>query len=83
MGLKITGNGKAFEIEDGKRFYMPGVVLSDTCPKCKKKVKQAMEDNYLSYPTANRAFDHTMWCDACSHEWKVKLILNVELKEVT
>lgn len=79
--MKLDGAGAAFEL-DVKRFYLPGIVLRDDCPKCGAECVHDFGKWYLSYPQANEAFLEGLYCRACSHEWKVELILVVELRTV-
>lgn len=65
---------------DVKRFYLPGVTVSDTCPKCKGHVVEDFGADYLSYPVANVEFEHSMYCQKCDHNWKVDMILRVSLE---
>ncbi len=79
--MKIESTGQSFEIEDGKRFRMPGTVISGDCPKCGAAYKCGLAgDHYLSYPVTNKPFDQGCYCGTCEHEWKVRLILRVSLE---
>jgi len=77
--MHIENSKPTFEIEDGKRFHIPGAVLHGKCPKCKSDVKIDFSDDYLSYPDTNTPFAFSCYCRECSHEWKVTMQLNVEL----
>ena len=79
--MKIIGKMKSEEV-DVKRFYLPGVKLTGACPKCAKKCVSDFENEYLSYPTAEKAFDFDCCCK-CGHEWKVKLVLRIALTLAT
>jgi hypothetical protein len=76
--FKLT-QPRAFKIEDGKRFYIPGCKLSGKCPGCKKKFERDFGESYLGYPEANKVFDLTLYCPKCEHEWTVRVRLNVSL----
>lgn len=77
--MKLVAKTESFEIEDGKRFSVPGTALVGSCPKCKADFKHDFAETYLSYPVANKPFDHTCYCHGCDHEWTLKLQLNVSL----
>ena len=77
---KIISNNKAFQ-SDEKRFYIPGAVVLDECPKCKAIESKDLGEEYLSFPTLNGKESLHMYCGNCDYEWTVylKLNLNVEL----
>lgn len=72
-------SNKAFEIEV-KRFYLPGYELTDECPKCKATTTYDLEDNYLSYPTANKPTRFNFCCSNCDHEWHRQILLTVKVE---
>jgi hypothetical protein len=76
--VKVTGTMQAAELEV-KRFYMPGVEVTATCPKCKREVERDLGDHYLSYPPVGKPFEESMYCDGCDHSWEVGLVLRIEL----
>lgn len=76
--MKITNDNEPYEV-DVKRFYMPGTTFTGECPKCHAAFEKDLSDEYLSYPMANKTFDHNLWCSECSHEWKVQVRLVVAL----
>lgn len=76
--MKIKGRVKATEV-DVKRFYLPGVKLAGKCPKCDAAYEEDFADNYLGYPKANAPMDHGCYCNECSHEWDVSLVLSIML----
>ncbi len=67
--MKIESDGQPYEVGE-KRFYMPGTIISGSCPKCGEAYEEDLEDNYLSYPTANEPFDQNCYCGKCEHEWQ-------------
>jgi hypothetical protein len=67
---------------DVKRFYLPGVSVICKCKTCKKDVQKDFGDNYLSYPTTNEPFSHTMYCSECDGETVIWLKLNLSLTAV-
>jgi len=77
--MKVTVNKDAAVELDVKRFYVPGVMLTDDCPKCGERYARDLGDDYLSYPVANRPFDFTVYCE-CGHEWTAKLILRLSVE---
>jgi len=66
---------------DVKRLYVPSV-LRTTCPKCGDKKVVDFQSDYLSYPPANRPFDHYLCCYECDEEWSVRLKLTMQLEVV-
>jgi len=78
VGPKLMQPG-TFEIEDGKRFYLPGASFGTSCPGCKEKIVHDFGEAYLSYPKANAPIDVRLYCAGCGHEWSVKMRLNVTL----
>jgi hypothetical protein len=69
----------SFEIEV-KRFYVPGVVLTATCPKCGAVKEVDLGDHYLSYPKANEPNDYGFYCSECSHEWNRKILVTLKVE---
>jgi hypothetical protein len=73
---------------DVKRFYLPGVGLSSTCPGCGEGVAIYFTQTHcLSYPTANEDTEFTFYHGDCSAddggtEWTVKIRLVVDLLAV-
>ena len=69
---------------DCKRFYIPGVVLKEKCPKCGKVVEKDLHhDEYLSYPEVginNIDFYHDD--EDCEHEWTVPYTLKITLEKI-
>lgn len=68
---------------DVKRLYVPGTVLQDNCPKCKKLVVHDLADYYLSYPTVNEPENWGFWCgedDGCGHEWTREILVTFKVE---
>lgn len=65
--MKIEGTCEATEL--GKRVYLPGITLRDTCPACGAEYTKDLGDSYLSYPTVGQAKIIHGYCGACEHEW--------------
>ena len=65
-----------------KRFYLPGIVYTDKCPKCGESVTIDFGDNYLSYPQVNTPIDAGGYCNKCDHGWEIPVVLSVTLKQV-
>jgi hypothetical protein len=80
--MKVTGKPNVACDLEVKRFYIPGVVLSGKCPNCKAKWWEDFGDSYLSYPTANKPFDHGCCCPECDHEWTVRLRIDLAVSVV-
>lgn len=66
---EANASASSFRIEgtmrgemDEKRFYLPGVVVRDACPKCGAAYERDYVGSYLSYPTAGEPFDLTLYC---------------------
>lgn len=74
----ITNKAEPFEVEV-KRFYLPAVLTCD-CPACGVPAVCDMENDYLSYPMANKPFDQGLCCRECEHEWNVSLTLTVRVE---
>lgn len=75
------------EIDD-KRFYLPGVVLEDTCPSGDHVVTMDLGEQYLSYPIIG-AVDSAWWyCGQCEDagrrgedvNWRLNYRLNISLE---
>ena len=79
MQIKGTCDGGSH----GKRFYMPGIVITDTCPKCGEPYKRDTGDYYLSYPTGGEPIKISGYCGECNHEWTMGyVVLKMSLEEV-
>jgi hypothetical protein len=77
--MKLDFKPEPFELDDAKRFYVPGAVLTGACPKCGGTYEHDFSESYLSYPRANAPESFTCYCTLCDHEWVVRLQLNVQL----
>lgn len=77
---KKLKKGSDFEL-DIKRCYMPGYEITDTC-YCGAELHDDLGDNYLSYPTVNAPFEHTLYCNECDAEKEIKLLLTLNLELV-
>lgn len=81
VAVKTTKRKNDNPIElDVKRFYLPGVVLSAKCPKCKKTVKYDLGADYLSYPSINAPTDFHFYCPDDGAEWDEQIILRVTVE---
>jgi hypothetical protein len=78
--MKIKGKLSG-EIENGKRFYLPGLTVTQTCVKCGAK-EDWSDTFYLSYPRMNEKFSVPCYCSVCQHEWHEDVILKVTLQQV-
>ncbi len=72
--IKIEGS-QELEI---KRFYLP-VVIKDKCPNCDGEISQDLEDQYLSYPTLNKAENIHLECESCDLEFQIPITLRISL----
>ena len=71
---------KEFEI-DVKRFYVPAIIKSN-CPKCGEEIVNDYNEQYLSYPTANKIMETHFYCDECDEEFYINTLLKVTLEKV-
>lgn len=78
--FKITGSFKG-EV-DCKRFYMPGVVASDICPKCAKDIVLDHNQHYIEYPTIGTPCLLYFYCSGCDTDWTRKVLLNLQITAV-
>lgn len=62
---------------DIKRFYMPGIKITVTCPECGDERSQDMGARYIGYPTINEPIEHNLYCPICEHEWSESVFLAV------
>ena len=63
--------GVVGEIDLDKRFYIPGIILRDTCPHCQAPYVRDFSDHYLSYPTTGKPVELTGYCGECEGEWPI------------
>lgn len=69
-------------IEDvTKRFYLPGVIIRDTCPKCGKVCEVDLGNHCIYYPTFNAPMKFSMYCcednGGCENEWDIQIVIRV------
>jgi len=76
---KIEGTVEGASI-DVKRFYLPGVVIKDVCPKCGAPWEHDFGSRYLSYPTVGARVNAGGYCQECDHEWEVMVVLKVSVE---
>lgn len=70
-------------VELDKRTYLPGVVMTATCPKCGGKAERDFEDFEMSYPTTNKQYEISGCCEDCWEDvylGKITLQLVVEVE---
>lgn len=77
--MKIQGEVKG--PSETKRFYLPGIKVSDQCPKCGETNCWNGNDEYISYPPFGTPFELDFCC-ACEAEWVKVVMLNLTLTEV-
>lgn len=70
--------GSPTGIPDIKRFYLPGVVLKTTCPRCGTPKERDFGSNPLNYPELGPIY-LGLYCSHCEYEWNLKAELKVEL----
>jgi hypothetical protein len=83
-GIAPSVKSKIKPFEMDKRTYLPGASVSAKCPTCGEKVVHDFDDQPLSYPMANKAFDLVMSHDVegpeyVCHEFKVRITVNVSV----
>ena len=71
--------GREIEIEE-KRMFLDGVIFKDKCPSCKSDIELDLgTDDYLSYPTANKNFNHEVHCCKCNYDYTREFKLGITL----
>ena len=60
----VNIKGQANSELDVKRFYVPGVIVESSCPKCKAKQEKDFSCDYFSYPVPNEPQDFYFFCEA-------------------
>lgn len=73
--------GKAKGKLDVKRCYLPGIVMSDECPRCKLLVIDDLSNRPLNYPVMNEPFTYMFYCCGCDEEWEHEVTLNISLEK--
>ena len=63
-----------------KRLNLPGVEVKTSCPKCGRPWVRNLAEHHLSSPVVGQPSDLYGYCQACEHEWSVKVILSITLK---
>lgn len=63
-----------------KYFYLPGTIIWDVCPKCRREVQRDLARHYLLRPPFNARFQIGMYCEPCDIRWNVDAFLNVRLE---
>ncbi len=84
--VKGTAVGKS----QVKRFYIPGLSVSDTCPACGNTVVHDLskDPHYIGYPTFGEEFDYGFYCPEdgygkhCGQSWSVRMKLVVTLEMI-
>jgi len=78
----ICTPGDSDPLELPKRTYVPGVVLKDTCPKCKTPWEMDLADQYLSHPIVGKPHNVGGYChnEDCGHEWPVMVIVRLTIE---
>jgi hypothetical protein len=62
---KLTG-----DVELGKRVHVDGLIIRDTCPKCKARYERDFSTHpHLSYPKLGELIELKACCKKCQHEW--------------
>lgn len=62
---------------DVKRFYLPGVTITDHCPSCRKLRHFDGDSEYISNPILNEPEAVTMYCEDCEENWEVDVVLTL------
>lgn len=74
--------GEARDDIDVKRFYLPGIIIRETCGKCNSEMVKDMAREYFSYPKWGEPQDVFMYCRDCNTETKLKVKLSCKLEIV-
>lgn len=79
VNVQITLDTKTPFSVDVKRFKIPGLQFSVSCPKCSTRLEHAPD--YLSYPIANGIETVGLWCESCETDisFDIRLGITVEV----
>jgi hypothetical protein len=79
--VKINGTCNGAELD--KRTYLPGITITDVCPKCAVPYVRDMKSDYLSYPVVGKPYLLTAYCEECEHYWTMgTVVVRLSLEEV-
>jgi hypothetical protein len=79
--MKINGTCQGAELD--KRTYLPGITITDVCPKCGVPYVRDMGKDYLHYPVVGDSYLLTAYCEECGSEWTMgKVAVKLTLEEV-
>lgn len=76
--MKIEHKLDAETLRLSKRTYLPFIV-TDECPKCHESVESDLTERYLAFPTIGAEHVFHPYCEACDHDWPVRLYFDVFL----
>ena len=80
--MEIQGTCKGAELN--KRQGLPGITITDQCPKCKVPYTMDLSDRYLSYPVVGAPTEVDGYCRECGHEWSLGFVtIRMSLEAVT
>lgn len=73
------------EITDGKRFRIPGVLVTQPCPECGAEIVWGDDyDDYLSYPVVGEPAQISCECLECeNYEMVVNVVVAVNVRLAT
>ena len=69
---------REFDLNE-KRFYLP-IEVKLNCPHCENEVVHDLDDDYLSYPTVNKAETIGLYCNKCESEFECKATIRISLE---
>lgn len=62
----MTIYNSEIKVTNIKRFYVPGIVIREKCPRCDTINEFDLGDDYLSYPEQNDTIEFFCYsCDEC------------------
>lgn len=85
--MRIVRKSAAVEAVDlGKRFYLPGVVLESSCPKCRCVWSLDLGSDYIDqYMSTETPIEVKAYCgcDGCDAEWVAgNVVFHVTIEQV-
>lgn len=78
--MKLNYTGQSFQVEDGKRFRVPGLVIEHDCECGNHIVNDYAKQHYLSYPQMNDIETITVYCPECMKEVSFEVELTLQIK---
>ena len=79
---KVNVVGACEGVKLDKRFYVPGVTIETSCPRCNADRPIHLADRYLTSPTVGRPHDAMGYCPDCDLNWPVMIRVDVTVTAV-